>query len=190
MRRVVIVDDSSSERLVMRLLMEEKGYCVVAESGDGDDVVGLCLESSPDVVVMDIGLPNKDGIEATIDIATKCPVPVVLVTGRDDEETVRKAAGSGAMAYLVKPVVESVLFAAIELAIIRHSEFAELKKENAELKNTIESRKVVERAKGILMQQGDISEGEAYARLRKISMDRRLPMKDVAEIVIDSSGIL
>ncbi len=190
MRRVVIVDDSSSERLVMRLLMEEKGYCVVAESGDGDEVVDICLESSPDVVIMDIGLPNKDGIEATIDIATKCPVPVVLVTGRDDEETVRKAAGSGAMAYLVKPVIESVLFAAIELAINRYSEFAELKKENAELKNTIAARKIVERAKGILMQQGDISEGEAYARLRKISMDRRLPMKDVAEIVIDSSGVI
>ena len=190
MRRVAIIDDNSSERLVLRLLMEEKGYCVVAEGGDGAQVVRLCQENKPDVVLMDIGLPNKDGIEATIDIAAQSPVPVVLITGRDDEETVRKAAASGAMAYMVKPVVESSLLAAIELAIIRFSEFTELKKENAELKNTIEVRKIVERAKGILMHRGDISEGEAYAKLRKISMDRRMPMKDVAEIVIESSGTI
>ncbi len=115
---------------------------------------------------------------------------MVLITGRDDEETLRRVAGSGAMAYLVKPVVESALLAAIELAITRYSEFVELKKENAELKNTIEVRKIVEKAKGILMQRSDISEGEAYARLRKISMDRRISMKDVAEVVIDSASVI
>ncbi|VAV84629.1 hypothetical protein MNBD_DELTA01-1837 [hydrothermal vent metagenome] len=190
MRRVAIIDDNRSERLVLRLLMEEKGFEVVAESGDGAEVVRLCQENSPDVVIMDIGLPHKDGIEATMDIASKCPTAVVLITGRDDEETLQRVAGSGAMAYLVKPVIESALLAAIDLAITRYSEFVELKKENAELKNTIEARKIVEKAKGILMQRSDISEGEAYARLRKISMDRRISMKDVAEIVIDSASAI
>jgi response regulator NasT len=139
---------------------------------------------------MDIGLPHKDGIEATIEIAAQCMVPVVLLTGRDDEETVKRAATSGAMAYMVKPVVESALIAAIELAISRYAELTGLKKENIELKDAMEARKIVERAKGILMQREGISESEAYARLRKISMDRRTTMKDVAEILISSAGVV
>lgn len=188
MRRVVIIDDNSSIRLVLRLLLEEKGYEVVAEGSDGDEALSLCKEHAPDVVIMDIGMPHKDGIEATVDIASQCMTPVVLLTGREEEDTASRVAASGAMAYMVKPVVESVLFAAIELAVSRHAEFMGLKKENAELKDAIEARKVVERAKGILMQRDGISEGEAYARLRKISMDRRTSMKDVAEIVIGSAG--
>jgi len=189
MKRVVIIDDNQSERLVVRLLMEERGYAVVAEGGDGEEAMRICEESAPDVVIMDIGLPNKDGIEATIDIASRCLTPVVLLTGRDDLETVERAAASGAMGYLVKPVVESALVAAIELAISRYAELMGLKKENLELKDAIEARKLVERAKGILMHRDGISEGEAYARLRKISMDRRTSMKDVAEIIAASAGV-
>jgi response regulator NasT len=189
MIRIAIIDDNPSERLVLRLLMEENGYSVVAEGGDGDEALRICKEEVPDIVIMDIGLPNKDGIEATIEIAAQCMVPVVLLTGRDDEETVKRAMTSGAMAYMIKPVVESTLVAAIELAISRYAEFLGLKKENAKLKDALETRKMVERAKGILMQRDDISEDEAYARLRKISMDRRTSMKAVAEIVLGSAGV-
>ncbi|MEE9614123.1 MAG: response regulator [Thermodesulfobacteriota bacterium] len=184
MRKIAVIDDDASGRLVLKGLLEERGLSVVAEGGSGDEALGICRDFSPDVVVMDVKMPGVDGIEAAAEIARHHPTPVVLLTASEDEETVSRAAGAGIMAYLVKPVRGEELLPAVELAVARFREFEKLKKENEDLKDTLAARKLVERAKGLLMERDGISESEAFTRIQKISMDRRKPMKEVAEIVI------
>ncbi|MBI5599650.1 MAG: response regulator [Deltaproteobacteria bacterium] len=183
---MAIIDDDPSARQVLRGFLNERGYTVASEGADGSEALGICSTYNPDVVIMDIKMPGKDGIEAATEINRHSSVPVVLITGREDEDTVRRAAEAGVMAYLVKPVREEELFAAIELAISRHGEYLKLRKENVDLKNTIETRKFVEKAKGLLMEKDRITEAEAYSRIRKISMDRRMTMKEVSEIIVSS----
>ncbi len=184
MRTVAIIEDDPSERLVLRGFVEDMGFDVVAEGSDGSEALEICRKYSPDLVIMDVGMPRKDGIEATRDINRDCPTPVILLTARDDEETIRRAVESGVMAYLVKPVKREDLLPAIELSISRFREFQMLRKENVDLKNALEARKIIEKAKGLLMEKEGLTETEAFMRIRKISMDKRKPMKEIAEVII------
>ncbi|MFQ5736649.1 MAG: ANTAR domain-containing response regulator [Thermodesulfobacteriota bacterium] len=184
MKNVAIVDDDSSARFVLKGFVEEAGFSVVAEGSNGAEAVEICRTKAPDLVIMDVKMPVKDGIEAAGEISRACPVPVILLTARDDEETVRRAAGAGVMAYLVKPVRREELAPAMELAMSRFREFNLLRQENAELKGALAARKTIERAKGLLMAREKISEGEAFSRLRKISMDKRKTMAEIAEVII------
>ncbi len=185
MEKVVIVDDEESIRLALKGLLEERGYEVVAEGSDGTQALEICLEHRPHVVIMDISMPNMDGLEAAEEIRESCPTPIILLTGLDKEHGER-AVKAGVLAYLTKPVRDKELFTAIELAISRHEEFEALKDENKALKATLESRKVVEKAKGLLMEREGLNEQEAYTRIQKTSMDKRTSMKQVAEIIIST----
>lgn len=185
MRNIAIIDDNSTGRLVLRRLLEEKGYNIVAEGENGEQAIEICATHKPDLVVMDVKMPRKDGIEAASEINALSPTPVVLLTARDDVATVRRAAdAAGVMAYLIKPIREEELFPALELAASRFKEFMELREENAGLKNTLEARKLVEKAKGLLMEKDGLSEGEAFARIRRISMDKRKSMSEIAGVII------
>jgi response regulator NasT len=184
MRKIAIIDDDASERLVLKGLVEEAGFTVVAEGADGVEAVKVCERSSPDLVIMDVKMPLKDGIEATAELQRCCPTPVVLLTASTDAGTIKRAAEAGVMAYLVKPVREEELVPAMELAIERFKEFGLLRRENDDLKKTLQARKTIEKAKGLLMERERLSESEAFARIRKISMDKRKSMTEIAEVII------
>lgn len=184
MKNVAIIDDNASERLILRGFLEELSYEVVAEGASGDDALGIVRDKSPDVVIMDVKMPGKDGIEATAELIEQCPVPVVLLTAHDDDETIVRGAKCGAMGYLVKPINCEDLKPVIEVAISRFAEFQNLRKENDSLKDTLDARKVTEKAKGLLMEKEGLSEHEAFARIQKISMDKRQSMKEIAEVLI------
>lgn len=184
MRRIAVVDDNPNERLVLKGFLEDSGLTVVAEGADGAEALAICRQYLPDLLIMDVKMPGKDGIEASSEIARDCPTPIVLLTGCDDEETVKKAGEAGVMAYLLKPVRAEEIAPAIELAITRFREFAELRKENEALRSTIQARKLIEKAKGLLMERDGLSESDAFTRIRKISMDRRKSMAEVAEVII------
>lgn len=183
-RRVAIIDDDASERLVLKGFLEDAGHVLVAEGVTGDDAVEICRLKGPDVVVMDVRMPVKDGIEAASEIYRSCPTPVVLVTASEDEATVRRASEAGVMAYLLKPVREEELMPAMELAISRFRELMALSREKDDLKRSLNDRKLIEKAKGLLMERDGITEAEAFARLRGVSMDKRKTMAEVAEVII------
>lgn len=184
MRKIAVVDDNPSERLILKGFLIDAGCDLVAEGADGSEAIDICKRSAPDLLVMDVKMPGKDGIEAALEISRDCPTPIVLLTGCDDEETVRRAVEAGVMAYLVKPVRPEELGPAIELAISRFQEFSALRRENDDLKKTLHARKIIEKAKGLLMERESMSEPEAFARIRKISMDKRKSMAEVAEVII------
>lgn len=184
MRRIIVIDDEPNVRLVIKGLLIDLGCEVVAEGGDGTEAVGLCREHKADVVLMDVMLPTMDGIEAVVKLNESCPTATVIMTGRDDSETIKRAVDAGVMAYLAKPVRREDLLPAIELATTRFGEFEELRKENRGLKESIEARKVIEKAKGLLMERDGLSESDAFRRIQKTSMSQRRPMKDVAEVIV------
>ncbi len=184
MKSIAIIDDDVSGRTVLKGLIEESGFHVVAEGGNGAEAIGICRDRSPDLIIMDVKMPVKDGIEAAAEINRLYQTPVVILTARDDEDTVKRAASAGVMGYLVKPVRLEELIPAIELAMSRSLEFKTLRKENEDLKKTLRARKVIEKAKGLLMEKEKISEEEAFSRIRKISMDKRKTMAEIAEVII------
>ena len=185
MRTVVIVDDSESERKILKGFLEADGvYEVVAEGVNGDEAVNICRTKRPDLLLMDVKMPGKGGIEAAEEISRTCPTPIVLLTASDDEETVKKAVEAGVMGYLLKPVRPEELAPAIELSLSRFLEIITLKKEKEDLKSALQSRKLVEKAKGLLMAREALTEDEAFSRLRRISMDRRKSMSEIAEVII------
>lgn len=183
-KKIIIIDDNSDQRLVLKGLLIDIGCEVIGEGKSGLEAVELMHRLSPDVVLMDVKLPGMDGIEAAMAINKLKPIPVILLTAKKDEETIKRAVEAGVMAYLVKPVREEDLLPAIELATTRFAEFQTVRKENIDLKETIEARKVIERAKGLLMEKEGLSERDAFSRIQKLSMDRRRSMKEIAEILI------
>lgn len=184
MRNIAIIDDNASERLVLKGLVQDSGYNIIAEGSNGAEAVEICRLRSPDLVIMDVKMPVKEGIEAASEISQTCPTPVILLTARDDEDTIKRAAEAGVMGYLIKPVRQEELAPAIELAATRFQEFRALRDENIELKGALQARKSIEKAKGLLMEREKITEAEAFARIRKISMDKRKSMTDIAEVII------
>jgi AmiR/NasT family two-component response regulator len=184
LRRVVIAEDEAIIRLDLKEMLQEEGYEVVAEAGDGETAVRLAGEHRPDLVILDIKMPVLDGISAAERIVSERTAPVLVLTAFSQRELVERARDAGAMAYLVKPFTRADLVPAIELAVSRHAEIAALEREVESLTDRLETRKLVERAKGVLQQRMDLTEPQAFRFIQKASMDRRLTMKELAESVI------
>jgi AmiR/NasT family two-component response regulator len=187
-RRVLIGEDEALIRLDLKEMLEEEGYEVVAEAADGRSAVELAERLRPDLVILDVKMPVLDGISAAEHIAAARIAPVVILTAFSQRELVERARDAGAMAYLVKPFTRSDLVPAVEMAVSRYAEITQLEAEVAELADRLETRKLVERAKGALQTRYGLSEPEAFRWIQKASMDRRLSMREVATIVLRESG--
>ncbi|MBP2644941.1 MAG: pdtaR [Firmicutes bacterium] len=185
--RIVIADNESIIRMDLRELLEEAGHSVVGEAADGVRAIELVRRHKPDLVIMDIKMPEMDGIAASKIISAEKISPVLLLTAFSQKEIVEKAKDSGVLAYLVKPVKEANLFPAMEIALSRFQEFAELERELDQVKNSLETRKVLDRAKGILMDAYGLNENEAYRRLQQYSMAKRKSIREVAEAVVEAA---
>lgn len=185
--RIVVADNESIIRMDLREMLEEAGHQVVGEAADGLKAIEMARKHTPDLVIMDIKMPQMDGIAAAKIISTEKLAPVLLLTAFSQKEIVEKAKDSGVLAYLVKPVKEANLFPAIEIALSRFQEFAELERELEEVKNSLENRKILDRAKGILMDSYNLSENEAYRRIQQYSMSKRKSIREVAETIIEAA---
>jgi two-component system, response regulator PdtaR len=183
-RRVLIAEDEALIRLDLREMLIEEGYDVCGEAADGETAVRLAEELRPDLVMMDIKMPIMDGLAAAEKIAAARIAPVVILTAFSQRELVERARAAGAMAYLVKPFQKSDLVPAIEIALSRHAEIQTLEAEVATLADRLETRKLVERAKGTLMAAFSMTEPEAFTWIQRAAMDNRMSMKDVAERII------
>jgi response regulator NasT len=182
--RVIIADDESIIRMDVREMLTNLGYLVVGEVGDGRSAVNLARELKPDIVVMDIKMPDMDGIEAAKVLTEEKIAPVLLLTAYSQRDLVERAKDAGVAGYIVKPFQESDLAPAIEVALARFREFRALEDEVENLQEALETRKLVDRAKGILMDTQDLREAEAFRKIQKMSMNTRKPMKQVAEAII------
>jgi response regulator NasT len=183
-RRVVVAEDESLIRMDIVETLRDQGFDVVGEASDGNKAVELAFELKPDLMVMDIKMPDLDGLSAAEKISA-LKIPVVLLTAFSQQELVTRAAEVGAMAFLVKPFSPQDLLPAIEIALSRHSQLIALEAEVADLGERLETRKLVERAKGVLSEKMKLTEPEAFRWIQKASMDRRLSMADVARTVLD-----
>ncbi len=189
--RVVIADDDVITRLDIREALEFQGYEVVDEAADGIDAVELCADLKPDVVLLDVKMPVMDGLTAAKIIGgAGNDIAIIMLTAYNDKQFVDKAGEFGALGYLVKPVDEKSLTPTIEIAVKRLKEFRELKKTVEGQEKKLEERKIIEKAKGILIQNNSISEDEAYKYLRTISMNKRKTIVEVAKIIIETESIL
>ena len=186
--RVVVAEDEALIRLDLVEMLREEGYDVVGQAGDGEEAVRLAEELRPDVVMLDVKMPVLDGISAAERITGARIAPVVMLTAFSQRELVERARDAGAMAYLVKPFTQGDLVPAIELAVSRHAEITTLEAEIADLGERLETRKRVERAKSLLQEKYALSESEAFRWLQKSAMDRRLSMREVADVVIREVG--
>lgn len=182
--RVIIADDESLIRADLREMLATLNYLVVGEAGDGQSAVNLARELKPDVVIMDIKMPNMDGIEAARILTQEKIAPVLLLTAYSQRDLVDRAREAGVVGYLVKPFREQNISPAIEIALARFQEFRELQKEVGDLNETLETRKIVDRAKGVLMDTQHLTEAEAFRKIQKMSMNTRKPMKEIAEAII------
>jgi len=182
--RIIIADDESIVRADLKEMLNNLGYLVVGDAGDGESAVNLARELKPDVVLMDIRMPNMDGIDAAKILTEEQIAPVVLLTAYGQKELVDRAKEAGVVGYLVKPFRENDLMPAIEIALSRFNEFKTVRQEVEDLQNALETRKLVERAKGILMDSQGLEESEAFRKIQKMSMNTRKPMKEVAEAII------
>jgi response regulator NasT len=182
--RIVIADDESLIRLDLREMLVHLGYDVIGEAGDGRSAMDLARKLRPDLVIMDIKMPDLDGISAAEGLTEDRIAPVVLLTAYSDQALVDRAKEAGVVGYVVKPFREAELMPVIELSLARFEEFQALEREVGDLKEALESRKVVERAKGVLMEAHGLRESEAFHRIRKTSMDARKSMREVAEAIL------
>ncbi|WP_428841500.1 ANTAR domain-containing response regulator [Georgenia thermotolerans] len=187
-RRVVVAEDETLIRLDIVESLTEAGFEVVGEAANGEQAVALATELEPDVVVMDVKMPVMDGITAAERIIGNRTCAVVMLTAFSQKELVERARDAGAMAYVVKPFTPADLLPAVEIAISRHQEITSLEAEVASLAEQFETRKRVDRAKGLLMTKMGLSEPEAFRWIQKTSMDRRLTMREVADAVIEQVG--
>jgi two-component system, response regulator PdtaR len=183
-RRVLVAEDEAIIRLDLKEMLEEEGYDVVGEAADGEQAVKLAEELKPDLVILDVKMPVLDGISAAEQIVAKRIAPVVMLTAFSQRELVERAVDAGAMAYLVKPFAKSDLLPTIEVAVSRHAQLTALEKEVTDLSDRLETRKVVDRAKGRLQSDHGMSEPDAFRWIQKTSMDRRTSMRAVAEGVL------
>jgi len=183
-RRVVIAEDEALIRLDLAEMLEEEGYLVVGQAGDGERAVELAEEHRPDLVVLDVKMPRLDGIAAAERIASRRIAPVVILTAFSQRDLVDGARDAGAMAYLVKPFNKHDLVPAIEMAVSRFAELRMLEAEVADLAERLETRKAVDRAKAVLQKQLDLSEPDAFRWIQKTAMDLRLSMRQVADGVV------
>ncbi|WP_227712879.1 ANTAR domain-containing response regulator [Nanchangia anserum] len=187
-RTVLVAEDETLIRLDIVETLTEAGYDVVAEVGDGEAAVEKARELEPDLCVMDVKMPKMDGIEAAEQITESLPCAVVMLTAFSQRELVERARDAGAMAYVVKPFTPNDLLPAVEIAVSRSQEIQALEDEIADISERLETRKAVDRAKGLLMENMDMTEPEAFRWIQKTSMNRRLSMREVAQAVIEQVG--
>jgi two-component system, response regulator PdtaR len=185
--RVVIAEDEALIRLDLKEMLEEDGYVVAGEASDGEAAVKLTESLRPDLVIMDIKMPGLDGISAAERITADHLAPVVILTAFSQRDLVLRARDAGAMAFLVKPFTKADLVPAIEIAVSRFQEFSALESEVSSLKDRLEVRKLLDRAKGILQAERGLTEPEAFRWIQKSSMDRRMTMRAVAEEVLQAA---
>ena len=184
-RRVLIAEDEALIRLDLKEMLVEEGYEVVGEAGDGQRAIELAEELRPDLVILDVKMPVLDGLAAAERIAGDRIAPVVILTAFSQRDLVERARTAGAMAYLVKPFQKKDLLPTIEMAVSRFAEITALEKEVSDLSERLTTRKVIERAKGLLQEQG-MSEPEAFRWIQRTAMDRRTTMKLVAETIVET----
>jgi two-component system, response regulator PdtaR len=185
-RRVLIAEDEALIRLDLKEMLEEEGYIVVGEAGDGEQAVQLAEELRPDLVILDVKMPRMDGIAAAEAIAKQRIAPVIILTAFSQRDLVEQARDAGAMAYLVKPFQKKDLLPTIEMAASRFAEIVALEREVSGLTERLETRKVVERAKGVLMTEHGMTEPQAFRWIQRTAMDRRTTMRDVAAKVLSA----
>ena len=183
--RVLVVEDEALIRLDLTEMLREEGYVVAGEAADGEQAIELARSLRPDLVIMDVKMPKVDGIAAAALIVEERIAPVVMLTAFSQRDLIEQARDAGAMAYLVKPFARHELVPAIELAVSRFAEKRALEDEVASLNDRLETRKVVDRAKGLLMSRQQMSEPDAFRWIQRTAMDRRTTMKAVAEAVVD-----
>jgi len=187
-RKVLVAEDETLIRLDIVETLTDAGYEVVAEAGDGEAAYQAALEYQPDLCVMDVKMPKMDGITAAEKIMKEISCAVVMLTAFSQKELVERARDAGAMAYVVKPFTPAELLPAVEIALSRHAEIQSLENEVAGLQDRFETRKVVDRAKGLLMENMEMSEPDAFRWIQTTSMNRRLTMREVAEAVVEQIG--
>jgi AmiR/NasT family two-component response regulator len=186
--RILVAEDETIIRLDLKETLERAGFEVCGEARDGEEAVELAREEKPDLAVLDVKMPRLDGIEAARRILAERPIPIVMLTAYGHDELVARAVEVGVFAYLVKPFRESDLLPAIQTAKARYAELEALREEAESLAEALATRKVVERAKGLLMEQEDLSEQDAFTRLQRVSQTSGRPMKVVAEALIATFG--
>jgi response regulator NasT len=184
--RILIAEDETIIRLDLRGVLERSGHEVVAEARDGREAIDLAREHEPDLAIMDVKMPNVDGIDAARAILEERPIPIVILTAFGQPELVERAVEAGAYSYLVKPFREQDIVPAIETARARHEELVAARAEADSLSEALVARKAIERAKGLLMEKENLTEAEAFGRLRKASQVSGRPLRVIAEAVIDT----
>ncbi|HEY8406339.1 MAG TPA: response regulator [Gaiellaceae bacterium] len=186
--RILVAEDETIIRLDLKDLLERAGFEVVAEAKDGEEAVALARSAQPDLALMDVKMPRLDGIEAARRILDERPIPIVMLTAYGQQELVARAAEAGVFGYLVKPFREQDLLPAIQTARARHEELQALREEAESLQEALAARKVIERAKGLLMEKEGLTEDEAFSRLRRASQASQRPLKVIAEAVVATLG--
>lgn len=187
-RRVVVAEDESLIRLDIVETLRDNGFDVVGEAGDGEAAVALATELRPDLVIMDVKMPKLDGISAAERLTKARIAPVVLLTAFSQKELVERATEAGAVGYVVKPFTPNDLLPAVEIALARYAQIVTLESEVSDLVERFETRKLVDRAKGLLNEKMGLSEPDAFRWIQKASMDRRLTMRDVAQTIVEQLG--
>jgi len=182
--RILLAEDEVISRMDLREMLENLGYTVIGEAGDGVAAVNQARTLKPDLVLMDIKMPELDGISAAQTLSEERVAPVLLLTAYSDKEFVDRAVDAGVMGYLVKPFAEAQLKPAIEVALERWRETRQIQQDLAQTQETLETRKLVERAKGVLMDSQSLKEAEAFRRIQRLSMNSRKSMREVAEAIL------
>jgi response regulator NasT len=184
MKTVLICDDEPLIRMSLRAMLKDLGFEDVLECGDGKSAVEMAMASFPDMAVLDVAMPEMDGITAAKEIKKKLKIPILLLTNCFDAQTAKRAAESGIAAFLTKPLREQDLIPAMEIALAHTEQVEELKEKIEDLKETIENRKVIEKAKGMLMEKQRIGEADAYRTMQKLAMDKRKSLRQVADGIL------
>ncbi|MCI0478726.1 MAG: response regulator [Anaerolineales bacterium] len=188
--RILIADDESLRVMSLKGQLESLGHKVVAEASNGKEAIHLADELRPDLAILDIKMPEMDGIEAAQKIMAVRPIPIILLTAYSERELAERAASANVAAYLMKPVSEQDLLPAIALAVSRFKEFQSLHQEVDDLRDALETRKLIERAKGILMRRLGLSEEEAFRRLQRRSQNENKRLSEIAQAIITADGML
>jgi response regulator NasT len=188
--RILIAEDNDLVSLTLEEYLKEQGYHVVGIARSGAEALNMNQRLGPDLIIMDIRMPEMDGTEAAARIRKQRPVPIIMLTSYVEKDIIRKAEAAGALGYLVKPVTANELPPAISIAMARFKELQSLQTEVSELQDSLEARKIIERAKGILMQRLSLNERDAYERLRQRARDKRIKMKDIAQAIIEAEELL
>lgn len=187
-KRVLVAEDQTAIRVDIIETLEEAGFEIVAEATDGDEAVKLALETEPDLCVLDVKMPKMDGITAAEMILDNISCAIVILTAFSQKELVERARDAGAMAYVVKPFGPADLIPAVEIALSRHNRIESLEDEIADMSEQLETRKRVDRAKGLLIEKMKMSENDAYRWIQQTSMNKRLSMREVADAIIEQVG--